>query len=456
MLQEQAAPPWKPGPSGAPRPPLMPGLPVLGNLLDLLGDILPFLRRGYQQLGPVYRIRAPGHGFTILAGPQANRLLARTGDELLSVEQTYRGIARAMGSRWFILALDGEPHRQARRLLKRGYSKQIGLQQLDALAELTREEIQRWRPGQIIPLVPFFKRLITRQLGRLLLRRAPDEYLDDLQVFFTISTEVEVAHTRSRLWLRTPRYRRALRRVAELTERVVAEHRAAAGQGLAPDILDDVLAERARPGTPVTDDMISAVTIGSYIAGIDTVALTCCFLLYALLHHPGALERVQPEVDLFDGAHPEPHQALRGMPNLHATMLESLRMYPVAPGSPRTARQPFEFAGHLVPAGEPVIVATAVTHFLPELFPEPDVFDPERYRGPRGQHQQPGMFAPFALGEHTCLGAGLAEVQVAATLAALLQSARLRLHPDGYRLRVKTAPTRGPRADLAVRVEALR
>lgn len=454
-MQEQATPPWKAGPTAAPLPPLMPGLPVLGNLLDLLGDILPFLRHGYQQLGPIYRIRAPGSGFTILGGPEANRLLARTGDELLSTEHTYRGIARAMGSRWFILALDGDPHREVRRLLKRGYAKPVGLQQLAALVELTHEEIRGWRPGQIVPVVPFFKRLITRQLGRLLLRRAPDEYLDDLQVFFTTSTAVEVSRTRPRLWLRTPRYRRALRRVIELSERVVAEHQALAGQGLAPDILDDVLAECARPGAHITDDIINAVTIGSYIAGIDTVALTCSFLLYALLHHPGALERVQPEVDQFDGADPEPHQALRGMRNLHATMLEALRMYPVAPGAPRTARQTFEFVGHRVPAGEPLIVATSVTHFLPEFFPEPERFNPERYLGPRAQHQQAGMFAPFALGEHTCLGAGLAEVQVAATLAALLQSARLSLHPADYRLRVKTAPTRGPRPDLAVRVEAL-
>jgi cytochrome P450 len=455
-MQEQATPFWRAGPTDAPLPPLLPGLPVFGSLFDLLDDILPFLQRGYAQLGPAYRVRALGSELTVLAGPEANRLLSRGGDEYLSVEETYRGIAQAMDSRWFILGLDGDRHREVRRLLKRGYSKQIGFQQLATLAALTREEIQSWRPGQIVPLVPFFKRLITRQLGVLLLRRAPDEYLDDLQVFFTVSAEVAVARTKPRLWLHTPRYRRARRRVLELTERVVQEHRAAAGNGHAPDILDDVLAERARPESQIADDIINAVAIGSYIAGIDTVALTCCFLVYALLHHEGVIEQVQPDVDRFDGGHPEPHAALRGMRHLHAAMLESLRMYPVAPAAPRTARQTFEFAGRRVPAGAQLIVATGVTHFLPEFFPEPGAFKLERYLGARGEHQQAGMFAPFSLGEHTCLGAGLAEVQVAATVATILQSARLSLHPADYRLKIKTAPTRGPRHDFAVRVEARR
>jgi cytochrome P450 len=140
------------------------------------------------------------------------------------------------------------------------------------------------------------------------------------------------------------------------------------------------------------------------------------------------------------------------MPLLHAAATEALRRYPVAPALQRTVAVPFEFGGYRLEAGEMVMIGNGVAHFDPQLYPEPGRFDLERCLEPRNEHRQPGAYAPFGLGAHTCAGAGLAEVQIAITAATLLHSVRLQLDPPGYELRTAYNPAPAPEPAFRVRV----
>jgi cytochrome P450 len=96
--------------------------------------------------------------------------------------------------------------------------------------------------------------------------------------------------------------------------------------------------------------------------------------------------------------------------------------------------KPLTFAGYRLEPGDEVLVAMTVPHFLPELFPHPETFDIDRYRSPRNEHRQRGAYAPFGLGEHTCLGAGIAEIQLMVITATLLHTYRFELDPPDYQL----------------------
>ena len=58
-------------------PPLVPGLPLLGNALDLMGDPAPFLFKNYARFGPVFRVNAVHHRLLVVAGPEANLFFMR-------------------------------------------------------------------------------------------------------------------------------------------------------------------------------------------------------------------------------------------------------------------------------------------------------------------------------------------------------------------------------------------
>jgi cytochrome P450 len=217
-----------------------------------------------------------------------------------------------------------------------------------------------------------------------------------------------------------------------------------------PDLLDHALAATDENGRPYPPDVRAGMALQGYFGGITTVAYLCSFMLYALLRHPDVLARVTAEVDsVFAGGRPS-FDALQDMRTLHGLVLETLRLYPPAPGSSRTAVKPFQFNGFRVDAGTRVIVATSVPHHLAEHYSDPQVFDIDRDFTDKRRND---VYAPFSVGSHACLGAGLTEVLAVATMAILVRTVRLSLPSPDYRLRIQATP--GPNPGRRFRVKVL-
>src|SRR5262249_758421 len=156
---------------------------------------------------------------------------------------------------------------------------------------------------------------------------------------------------------------------------------------------------------------------------------------YSLLKYPHVLERVRPEVDaLFTNGTPDLPGLMQAKQLMGAT-LESMRMFPIALATPRLVTTPLPFAGHEVPAGNAALLAVSVCPSLPEIVPDPYTFDIDRYSEPRNEHRQAGMFVPFGLGSHSCLGAGLVKLLVMTTVATIVRHLDLALAPTRYTLR---------------------
>jgi len=132
--------------------------------------------------------------------------------------------------------------------------------------------------------------------------------------------------------------------------------------------------------------------------------------------------------------------------------METLRRYPVAGGHRARVARPLTLAGYRLEVGQDVEVAMTVPHFLEEVYPHPMQFDLERFRPPRNEHRKPGAYAPFGLGDHTCLGAGIAEVQLMVTMATLLSNYTLRVDPPDYQFVIEHHPTPVPGNHFQVQV----
>ncbi|MEO1287718.1 MAG: cytochrome P450 [Chloroflexota bacterium] len=217
----------------------------------------------------------------------------------------------------------------------------------------------------------------------------------------------------------------------------------------------DTIINNTRPdGKPFTPADLVSLAVGPFFAGMDTLASTMAFYLLALLKQPQLLEDAKAEVDEFfrDGI-PSLHE-FRKLEILHAAGIETLRRYPVTPFTPRVVKEDFEFEGYHIPAGTEVMFAQTVTHFLPEFYPEPEKFDASRFMGDN-RNRQANVFTPFTVGAHSCLGAGLAEIQMLVTMAALLHKVDFDSLPDSFAIKIHTQPLPNP-GDVKVRVKGLR
>ena len=109
------------------------------------------------------------------------------------------------------------------------------------------------------------------------------------------------------------------------------------------------------------------------------------------------------------------------MPRLDMALDETLRMYPPAWIGPRRSIEPFELCGVHVPGGVFVNYCSWASHHLPEVFPEPARFRPERF-APEAKAALPkGAYVPFGGGSRTCIGMRFGQLEVKAIAGAILR-----------------------------------
>src|SRR5690606_5196667 len=95
--------------------PLAPGMPVLGNALQLASDVAGFLTEQYKRLGPVYRVRALNRELIVLAGVEANLFYAREGKSLFRSREFWQDMDKEYGASRSLISMDGDDHTRLRK-----------------------------------------------------------------------------------------------------------------------------------------------------------------------------------------------------------------------------------------------------------------------------------------------------------------------------------------------------
>lgn len=146
------------------------------------------------------------------------------------------------------------------------------------------------------------------------------------------------------------------------------------------------------------------------VAGAETTSNTLGFLLLMLATHPDARDRLERELDAAPSESP---------PFLDAVIFEVLRLFPAVWFQTRESTTSMDFGEHRLEKDDLVFVATALIHRRPDIWADPDSFQPERFLPGSEDQQRPRhryAFFPFGGGRHLCLGRHLAlhELRLAA------------------------------------------
>jgi cytochrome P450 len=187
------------------------------------------------------------------------------------------------------------------------------------------------------------------------------------------------------------------------------------------------------------------------MAAHDTLTSSLSALVHFLMLHPEWQESLRAEIDALGlaGGEPLPFECLDQLPLTEMTFKEAMRLIPPVISLPRRAQREFEFGGHRIPAGTAVFGSVLFTHHMPEVWPEPERFDPTRFseENSRGRHRF--AYAPFGGGAHMCLGLHFAYMQAKCFAYHLLGASKIAL-PAGYRPKWQMIPIPKPRDGLRV------
>ncbi|HMJ04526.1 MAG TPA: cytochrome P450, partial [Conexibacter sp.] len=161
-----------------------------------------------------------------------------------------------------------------------------------------------------------------------------------------------------------------------------------------------------------------------------------------LLHHPAALARLRDELAGDGGGG-------RTDAYLDAVVTETLRLRPVIDANQRKLTQPRTLAGWELPAGVNVYPAIAVVHRREDLYPRAGAFRPERFLDGRAESY---AWLPFGGGIRRCIGAALAQAEMAEVIRVVVERVELRPQRDRPEPVVMRGVTLVPRHGMPVEV----
>ena len=425
------------------------------DLVKQLGPTLAFFLDTYLRHGPVVRLQmGPGKELLVLSGVAANQFVSRSGQNCLRMADFRQDQNRAYGASKTMVSSDGAEHRRLRKLQKQGYSRDVLAEQGATIAALVAEEQSLWAADPTMPVVAMATRLTGRLIGSCVLSHDPQDGVADLTNFLQTVIRVTLAGNQPATTLTQPAFLHTRQQAHELAETTIAAHGCPA-HGRRQDLVDDLIAAATADSSLFSAADLNVAVLGPYIGGLEPVANTLAFALYALVQDQALAARVCAEVrtNLSDPA--ACVDRLDQMPTLRALVQETLRRYPVTPVLRGTTSCEFELEGYHIQAGQDVAIGIAVPHVLPEHFPEPLNFDIDRFVGTGAGQRTTGSYAPFGLGSHACLGAGLAETLLQAVIAVILVNYNLTLDPAEYQLQIESTTTPAPDQQFRVRLSAL-
>jgi len=149
-----------------------------------------------------------------------------------------------------------------------------------------------------------------------------------------------------------------------------------------------------------------------------------------------------------------PYEQLDRFEKTEWAFKEAMRLNAPVPALPRRALRDFAFGNHTIPAGTHIGINPMMTHRLPELWPDPDRFDPARFSPEQSKGRHKYAWVPFGGGGHMCLGLHFAYMQAKAFMFELLDKRRIVLR-EGYEADFRMFPMPKPRDGLPLRLERL-
>ncbi|MBN9165530.1 MAG: cytochrome P450 [Myxococcales bacterium] len=219
------------------------------------------------------------------------------------------------------------------------------------------------------------------------------------------------------------RYKRAVARLDDVVYRIIRERRAeGADRG---DVLSMLLHARDEEGASMTDRQVRDEAMTLALAGHETTANALAWTFYLLARHPEVRARMESEIDAL--GHAPTYDDLKKLPYTLAVFKEAMRLYPPAYILGRRPIEDTSIGEYRVRRNSIVLVSVMGIHRRPDVWSDPERFDPERFLGEREKQLPRCAYMPFGAGPRICIGNHFALMEGHVVLATIARRVRFDL-----------------------------
>ena len=411
-----------------------------GHLEEFRTDPIGLMQRLRAECGDVGYFQLADKHVILLSGAQANEFFFRAADEDLDQAKAYPFMTPIFGKG---VVFDTTPERRAEML----HNSALRGDQMKGHAATIENEVRRmiadWGDEGEIDLLEFFAELTIYTSTSCLIGTKFRNQLDSrfANYYHLLERGTDpLCYVDPYLPIESFRVRDEARAgLVELVQGVMDGRIANPPKDKSDrDMLDVLVSIKDDEGKPrFTADEITGMFISLMFAGHHTSSGTSSWTLIELLRHPNVYTEVTAELDkLYSDGQEVSFHALRQIPKLENVIKETLRLHPPLIILMRVAQGEFEVEGYPIHEGDFVAASAAISNRIAEDFPNPDVFDPDRYDKPREEDiVNRFTWIPFGVGRHRCVGAAFAMMQIKAIFSVLLREYEFEMAqpPESYR-----------------------
>jgi cytochrome P450 len=433
-MADLASPAIAPPSRQARHPPGPKGLPVIGHLLEIRRDPLGFFTDCHQQYGDVVGLRFGSWPALLLSGPRdVETVLVENHQRFEKNTFFWRHVTAIFGRG--LLTSEGDFWHRQRRLAAPAFAGQRLESYGDIMVRHTSRVVESWQSDAARDFHADMMGLTLGIAAKTLFDAEVEEDVSMMdEAVNTLTDQIAVRFSRPFVIpdaVPLPghiRYRRALRRVDRIVERIIRE-RQSDGQDKG-DLLSMLMQARDENGDPMPDRQLRDEAVTLLLAGHETTALALSWTVYLLGQHPGVEAQVAAEVAEVVGSRAA---SVEDLPRLRFTdqvVTEAMRIYPPAWVIGREAVEDCEIGGYPVPTGTTILISPWVIHRASIHFDEPMEFRPDRWSGGLARHLPRFAYLPFGGGPRICIGNRFATMEAVLILATLMQRFRLELQRE--------------------------
>jgi len=393
-----------------------------GTTLATARDPYGSARRWRVEYGPTYTSKVMTGDYLVTGEPEVVRDLFRLDSSKLL--PTGEVLEPLLGTR-SLFSLDPPAHARERKLLMPPFHGSRMRAYASTVQRTTEGRAQRWSVGSELRALDECRSISAEVIVRAVFgvqeRARVDAYLALITRWIDAWKPIFILFpfTQTRLLGLSPwgRFVDAGDELDRMLDEDIELRRASGERG--EDILSLLLDSSYEDGTPLANPSIRSHLRTLLFAGHETTMIAIAWTLHHLHANPALLERTRAALDV-------PLEQLMQDEWLDAVVQEAIRPRPIILGVTRRLAEAATLGGYEVPAATQLFVSIVMLHTNPELYPDPDVYRPERFleRKPK-----PWEFMPFGGGHRRCLGAAFAQFEAKIVVATLLS--RLRFEPLG-------------------------
>ena len=325
--------------------------------------------------------------------------------------------------------LGGEMHLRIRRLVMPAFMGSAAQGYEESMAQVAREHAARWPVDTPVRFTGLAKELardviisvvfgVTEPGRRARLTHALDR-LDSLTTSPGFVARFAASHFTRGRWLPYPKLDRINADIDAIIFEEIDDRQANRSGEERKDCLSMFLRmqQEEGDGSPLTTRMIVIFQRFLLLAGYETTAVTLAWLVERVVRHPDVLAQLDDAVASGDDDY------------LDAVITETLRVRPSVPITARMVQRDCVINGVALPKGAIIMLYINAIQKRPDLYDDPEKFDPERFVGKRANLHH---WLPFGGGAHRCLGAHFSMVEARVLIRTILQDRALApdLSPD--------------------------